>query len=54
MDARRFVSAIYSSKHVQPITQIVMNLPNDAVEFLGGFPFPSLLAKFLHCNWNLY
>lgn len=37
MDARRFVSAIYSSKHVQPITQIVMNLPNDAVEFLDVF-----------------
>lgn len=38
MDARRFVSAIYSSQHVQPVTQIVMNLPNGAAEFLGGFP----------------
>ncbi|KAK8452811.1 hypothetical protein SEVIR_5G177510v4 [Setaria viridis] len=35
MDARRFISAIYSSQHVHPVTQIVMNLPNDAAEFLG-------------------
>ncbi|KAK8452810.1 hypothetical protein SEVIR_5G177510v4 [Setaria viridis] len=36
MDARRFISAIYSSQHVHPVTQIVMNLPNDAAEFLEG------------------
>uniref|UniRef100_K3Z297 tRNA (guanine(37)-N1)-methyltransferase n=1 Tax=Setaria italica TaxID=4555 RepID=K3Z297_SETIT len=37
MDARRFISAIYSSQHVHPVTQIVMNLPNDAAEFLDVF-----------------
>ncbi|KAG2597304.1 tRNA (guanine(37)-N1)-methyltransferase 1-like [Panicum virgatum] len=37
MDARRFVSSIYSSQHVHPVTQIVMNLPNDAAEFLDVF-----------------
>jgi tRNA (guanine37-N1)-methyltransferase len=35
MDARRFVTAIYSSQHVRPVTQVVMNLPKDAAEFLG-------------------
>jgi len=37
MDARRFVSSIYSSQHVHPVTQIVMNLPNDAADFLDVF-----------------
>ncbi|XP_062211338.1 tRNA (guanine(37)-N1)-methyltransferase 1-like isoform X2 [Phragmites australis] len=37
MDARRFISAIYSSRHVHRVTQIVMNLPNDAAEFLDVF-----------------
>ncbi|TVU20773.1 hypothetical protein EJB05_30369, partial [Eragrostis curvula] len=37
MDARRFISAIYSSQDVRPVTQIVMNLPNDAAEFLDIF-----------------
>ncbi|CAO2179894.1 unnamed protein product [Urochloa humidicola] len=37
MDARRFISAIYSSQLVHPVTQIVMNLPNDAAEFLDVF-----------------
>ncbi|CAM0872674.1 unnamed protein product [Alopecurus aequalis] len=37
MDARRFVSAIYSSQHVRPVTQVVMNLPKDAAEFLDIF-----------------
>ena len=39
MDARRFVSAIYSSQHVRPVTQVVMNLPKDAAEFLGEYRF---------------
>jgi tRNA (guanine37-N1)-methyltransferase len=39
MDARRFVTAIYSSQHVRPITQVVMNLPKDAAEFLGDYSF---------------
>ncbi|KAK3164427.1 hypothetical protein QOZ80_1AG0018020 [Eleusine coracana subsp. coracana] len=37
MDARRFISAIYSSQDLRPVTQIVMNLPNDAAEFLDVF-----------------
>lgn len=37
MDARRFVTAIYSSQHVRPVTQVVMNLPKDAAEFLDIF-----------------
>ncbi|KAF0919331.1 hypothetical protein E2562_029192 [Oryza meyeriana var. granulata] len=37
MDARRFISSIYSSQHVHPVTQVVMNLPNDAAEFLDVF-----------------
>jgi tRNA (guanine37-N1)-methyltransferase len=41
MDARRFISTIYSSQDVHPVTQIVMNLPNDAAEFLGEYyPIP--------------
>ncbi|KAJ3698881.1 hypothetical protein LUZ61_002586 [Rhynchospora tenuis] len=37
MDGRRFVSAIFSSQQILPITQVVMNLPNDAAEFLDVF-----------------
>ncbi|XP_048562573.1 tRNA (guanine(37)-N1)-methyltransferase 1 isoform X2 [Triticum urartu] len=37
MDARRFVNAMYSSQHVHPVTQVVMNLPKDAAEFLDVF-----------------
>lgn len=37
MDARRFVIAMYSSQHVHPVTQLVMNLPKDAAEFLDVF-----------------
>lgn len=35
MDGRRFISAILSSQQKFSVTQVVMNLPNDAVEFLG-------------------
>ena len=41
MDARRFVNAMYSSQHVHPVTQVVMNLPKDAAEFLGECTFLS-------------
>ncbi|KQK04402.1 hypothetical protein BRADI_2g13350v3 [Brachypodium distachyon] len=53
MDARRFVAAMYSSQHVHPVTQLVMNLPKDAAEFLGkeqfrralrGYAAPSSMA----------
>jgi tRNA (guanine37-N1)-methyltransferase len=54
MDARRFISSIYSSQHVHPVTQIVMNLPNDAAEFLGGYfqiPFVSCQLESSNFNW---
>ncbi|KAK6934344.1 SAM-dependent methyltransferase TRM5/TYW2-type [Dillenia turbinata] len=37
MDGRRFIDAIFSSQKVKFITQIVMNLPKDAAEFLDVF-----------------
>ncbi|XXG71301.1 hypothetical protein AAC387_Pa07g0585 [Persea americana] len=37
MDGRRFVDAVFSSQRVESITQVVMNLPNDAVEYLDAF-----------------
>ncbi|XP_057457824.1 tRNA (guanine(37)-N1)-methyltransferase 1 [Lotus japonicus] len=37
MDGRRFIKAIYASDKAQSITQVVMNLPNDAAEFLDAF-----------------
>lgn len=37
MDGRRFIDAVFSSQRVKPITQVVMNLPNNAVEYLGEF-----------------
>ncbi|XP_040384590.1 tRNA (guanine(37)-N1)-methyltransferase 1 isoform X2 [Oryza brachyantha] len=37
MDARRFISSIYSSQHMHAVTQVVMNLPNDAAEYLDVF-----------------
>ncbi|XP_019183341.1 PREDICTED: tRNA (guanine(37)-N1)-methyltransferase 1 isoform X1 [Ipomoea nil] len=37
MDGRRFIGTIFSSKKTRTITQVVMNLPNDAVDFLDVF-----------------
>nr|TKS18174.1 tRNA (guanine(37)-N1)-methyltransferase 1 [Populus alba] len=37
MDGRRFIDAMYASRKAQSITQVVMNLPNDAVEYLDAF-----------------
>lgn len=37
MDGRRFIIAMFANQHPYSITQVVMNLPNDAVEFLGMF-----------------
>ncbi|XP_051124919.1 tRNA (guanine(37)-N1)-methyltransferase 1 isoform X2 [Andrographis paniculata] len=37
MDGRRFIQTIFSSERTRPITQVVMNLPNDAAEFLDAF-----------------
>lgn len=37
MDGRRFIKAMFASDKAQSITQVVMNLPNDAAEFLDAF-----------------
>ncbi|KAF5192247.1 tRNA (guanine(37)-N1)-methyltransferase [Thalictrum thalictroides] len=37
MDGRRFIDAIFKSQKTRYITQVVMNLPNDAAEFLDAF-----------------
>nr|GMD56186.1 tRNA (guanine(37)-N1)-methyltransferase 1 [Ipomoea batatas] len=37
MDGRRFIGTIFSSQKTRIITQVVMNLPNDAVDFLDVF-----------------
>ncbi|TYI42230.1 hypothetical protein ES332_A01G083600v1 [Gossypium tomentosum] len=36
MDGRRFINAMFSSEKAHSITHVVMNLPNDAAEFLGS------------------
>ncbi|XP_071907477.1 tRNA (guanine(37)-N(1))-methyltransferase 1-like [Coffea arabica] len=37
MDGRRFIDTIFASHKTRPVTQVVMNLPNDATEFLDAF-----------------
>ncbi|KAG1347216.1 tRNA (guanine(37)-N1)-methyltransferase 1 [Cocos nucifera] len=37
MEGRRFICAIFANQRPYPITQVVMNLPNDAAEFLDAF-----------------
>ncbi|KAH6767964.1 Met-10+ like family protein [Perilla frutescens var. frutescens] len=37
MDGRRFIEAVFANQETQPITQVVMNLPRDAAEFLDSF-----------------
>ncbi|KAG5235558.1 tRNA (guanine(37)-N1)-methyltransferase [Salix suchowensis] len=37
MDGRRFIDAMFASQKAHSITQVVMNLPNDAVEYLDAF-----------------
>uniref|UniRef100_A0A5B7BEM0 tRNA (guanine(37)-N1)-methyltransferase n=1 Tax=Davidia involucrata TaxID=16924 RepID=A0A5B7BEM0_DAVIN len=37
MDGRRFIDALFASEKAGSITQVVMNLPNDAAEFLDAF-----------------
>lgn len=43
MEGRRFIRAMFASEKAPKITQVVMNLPNDAAEYLGLIqtPFPS-------------
>lgn len=47
MDGRRFIGTIFSSQKTRIITQVVMNLPNDAVDFLG---MCSLASKHSRCS----
>lgn len=35
MDGRRFIDSVFASSEAKCITQVVMNLPNDAAEYLG-------------------
>ncbi|XP_027342079.1 tRNA (guanine(37)-N1)-methyltransferase 1 isoform X2 [Abrus precatorius] len=37
MDGRRFIKAMFASDKAQSITQVVMNLPSEAAEFLDAF-----------------
>ncbi|KAM7492639.1 hypothetical protein LguiA_035560 [Lonicera macranthoides] len=37
MDGRRFIDAVFANQTARPITQVVMNLPNDAAEYLDVF-----------------
>ncbi|KMS98385.1 hypothetical protein BVRB_4g093370 [Beta vulgaris subsp. vulgaris] len=37
MDGRRFIETIFSSDKTHSVTQVVMNLPNNAVDFLDVF-----------------
>lgn len=39
MDGRRFIIAMFSSEKAHSITQVVMNLPIDAAEYLGVLYF---------------
>lgn len=43
MEGRRFIAAMFTTQLRYSITQAVMNLPNDATEFLGPFIFFSSL-----------
>ncbi|CAN8273697.1 unnamed protein product [Cochlearia groenlandica] len=37
MDGRRFIKAMFASEKGQKVTQVVMNLPKDAAEYLDAF-----------------
>ncbi|GAV74443.1 Met_10 domain-containing protein [Cephalotus follicularis] len=37
MDGRRFINAMFTSEKAQSITHVIMNLPNDAAEYLDAF-----------------
>lgn len=55
MDGRRFIDSIFSSEKAHSVTQVVMNLPKDAAEYLGlSYPLTGVLyiyAFLLHsCN----
>ncbi|KAJ8763607.1 hypothetical protein K2173_003079 [Erythroxylum novogranatense] len=44
MDGRRFINAMFTSEKAHSITQVVMNLPNDAVEYLGMLSYIVVLG----------
>lgn len=52
MDGRRFISAVFSSEKAQTITQVVMNLPNDASEYLGLLCFLNSTLFFCYFQQN--
>lgn len=45
MDGRRFINAMFTSEKAKSITQVIMNLPNNAAEFLG-LNISSLITQF--------
>lgn len=47
MEGRRFIRSIFASQRANNITQVVMNLPKDAAEFLGLF-----LLTFFHSVYS--
>lgn len=58
MDGRRFVKSLFASEKALSITQVVMNLPNDATEFLGMlFTVLKVMGKGFHtmqtCFWSI-
>lgn len=53
MDGRRFIRAMFAGDKAQPITQVVMNLPNEAAEFLGRLSLMGSLFIYLY-NIVLY
>lgn len=46
MDGRRFIETVFASQRAHSITQVVMNLPKDAVDFLGKQSCTRLLLLF--------
>lgn len=53
MDGRRFIEYVFKRQKSDPITQVVMNLPHDAVEFLG-MHFAFLLFAALYIRFNFF
>jgi len=37
MEGRRFIRCAFANQRAYSITQVVMNIPKDAAEFLGWF-----------------
>jgi len=54
MDGRRFIDTMFSSEKGHSITQVIMNLPNTAVEFLGLFSTTFTIFSFFLVVVNDY